>query len=259
MDLILKEEFNVMDIKEVMNTKYDIYGDCDPYWGRCIYGFRHKFNFKPIPYIDPRRKQFINRMKQELRDFPFMFFGEVGVKIDMYFNKNECIDGFDICDYAKTICDGLKGAGSILIDDTQIQSLSISRIYTSDQSYFEIYVSPNSSIDFIEKPIFLYEMPDGMYYPVKPDIDPILLAVLTFMIDNKKKFRHQLRKMGFDPLRSYWNSRYISPILKGFHKSRIINSGFEIFKMSDWKSKIENVDLKYFLKSLKEKKRSERG
>lgn len=47
--------------------------------------------------------------------------------------------------------------------------------------------------------------------------------------------RHRLRKDGADKLEAFWQSHMFSPILMGHHKSHIINSGFTLFSLSEWK------------------------
>lgn len=91
-------------------------------------------------------------------------------------------------------------------------------------------------------------MPDGLYYPLSPilwtvngleevdqSIKP-LLECLEKMIRNGRRLRHELRQSGNTPSRGFNTSRRVLPILTGFHKNRIIDSGFEIISIQQWKS-----------------------
>ena len=59
----------------------------------------------------------------------------------MYLNEQrryETPDSGDLDNYAKVICDALKGKNGILIDDIQIQRLNIGWIDTTKEECFEV-------------------------------------------------------------------------------------------------------------------------
>ncbi|HUO11676.1 MAG TPA: hypothetical protein VMU37_02875, partial [Caulobacteraceae bacterium] len=95
-----------------------------------------------------------------------------------------------------------------------------------------------------------YEMPDGLYYPQPaafwdkagptPATDMDLYAGLTIsemMAGGKKHMRHVLRQAGMTRLKA---SRATSPIetqLRGFHRSRLFDAGYELVALADWRAR----------------------
>jgi len=151
----------------------------------------------------------------------------------------------DLDNYAKAILDGLKGPSGIMFDDTQVQSLGLSWLDTYDAPYFTVEAR-SSPDDFILKPVELFEMPDGLWYPharqlwtkggvkAASDIEHYLdIAITETMSSVKKRFRMALRKSGSDRLEAYQNSNYLTSSKRGFHKSRI-DSGFTMLARRDW-------------------------
>jgi hypothetical protein len=88
------------------------------------------------------------------------------------YRRYETPDSADLDNYAKLICDCFKGSKGILIDDTQIQHLSISFFDTIDAEYFEVTIHGRTD-DFIMKDVDLYEMPNGMYYAISNKVRTI--------------------------------------------------------------------------------------
>ncbi|HML03569.1 MAG TPA: RusA family crossover junction endodeoxyribonuclease, partial [Candidatus Bathyarchaeia archaeon] len=220
--------------------------------------FNRKFNFAPISYVNPNANKFKEEVREAIADIQYLYFGEVKLEITTYCSEQKRLETSELADldnYAKLLCDGLKGPQGILIDDTQIQSLSISWIDVNCQPYFEIYIKGHPD-DFVLGPIALYEMPNGLFYPIsarswtKDGIKEmsekhqrILLAVLHDRIGSSKEFRAELRKSGRSPTLAYENNRYVLPILSGLPKGRIVGSGFEISYVKDWEPRINPKEI----------------
>lgn len=209
-----------------------------------------RFDFPPVPYGHKSSQEFIANVHETLSDIRYLFFGEVKLIITLFFDEKKRMETPELGDldnYAKLLCDSMKGPKGFLIDDTQIQSLSISWIDTHASHYFEIRINGVPD-EFVMKPVGLYEMPDRLFYPISTKVwtdkgiedrnhDQVahLLAVLHEIIQTKKDFRHELRQSGYRPLEAFWHSRYMTPILAGFHKSRVVELGFKILPLKEWK------------------------
>lgn len=123
--------------------------------------FRRTFNFAPVPYGNRNRHVFVERVHQEMADVQYVFSDEVRLDITLYLDELtlfETSERADLDNYAKIICDSLKGINGILTDDTQIHHLSISRIATPTNPHFDIEFV-DSPDNFFSKPLALYEMP----------------------------------------------------------------------------------------------------
>jgi Holliday junction resolvase RusA-like endonuclease len=106
-------------------------------WGE----WQQKFDFPPVSYSNQsqRKREFKERVRGELTN-EFVFFGEVKLDITLYLEEQKLLETpeyGDLDNYAKSICDAIKGKGGLLIDDCQIQSLAISWIDVPGNSYFE--------------------------------------------------------------------------------------------------------------------------
>jgi len=213
--------------------------------------FNRRFDFAPVPYSGNKnnRHKFIKQVQRELADVKFVYFGEVKLDITLYFDEQKRLETPELADldnYAKLLCDALKGSHGLLIDDTQIQSLFISWIDTPLHHYFTIRLKGNPD-DYIMKPISLYEMPNHLFYPIslkswtKEGIKDntseqrnLLLATLYVMIKNSQDFRQTLQQEGWQRIEAFWASRGLLPILAGFHKSRVVDSGFSLYHLEEW-------------------------
>lgn len=219
----------------------------NPMWGE----FNHTFDFVPVPYSGgkSKRHKFIKQVQRGLAQVKFVYFGEVKLDIILYFDEQKRLETPELADldnYAKLLCDALKGPHGLLIDDTQIQSLSISWIDTPIHHYFTIRLNGHPD-EYIMKPLPLYEMPNHLFYPVSPNSwtkegikqntseqRKLLLAILHSEIESSRNFKQMLLKKSQQRLGAFWDSQGLKPILAGFHKSRIIESGFSLYNLEEW-------------------------
>ena len=214
--------------------------------------WRHRFDFAPIAHRGSggsARQAFQEAIRAELIN-QFVYWGELQVVITLFLDVQtvlETSETADVDNYAKSILDALKGPHGIIIDDTQVQALTISWI-DSHATYFEVEIR-SSPDDFMIKPVAFFEMPDGLYYPQptkfwdtagpRPATDFDQFAGLTIsemMAGGKKHMRHVLRQAGLTRLQASRNSAYIETQLRGFHRSRLTDSGFDMTSIADWRA-----------------------
>jgi len=212
------------------------------------------FNFAPVPAGHRYRKEFVEAVHCALANLKYVYYGEVKVDIELYFNEQTRLETSllaDLDNYAKLICDSIKGANGLIIDDSQIQSLHISWVDTSGIENFTLSIKGQPD-EFIPKPLSLFEMPDRLFYPlsskqwklgkiikVTQKQKQLFLVILHRMISAKILFRHSLRQEGLTRLHAFWKSQSISPILNGFHKSRIVESGFDLHNLDKWQNSFD--------------------
>jgi hypothetical protein len=158
----------------------------------------------------------------------------------------------DLDNYAKTICDAIKGNNGLIIDDCQIQRLDISWIDIPHESYFELKIKSTPD-DYCYNKLSLYEMNDKMYYPISEKIwdngniieksleDNFFgIASYSMLTHAKKKTQHYSRQKGNSQLNAYCDAKLLSPTVLGYHKTRIIDSGFNIIKKNIWQNELKN-------------------
>lgn len=215
--------------------------------------WQHRFNFPPISYSAgaAKRAAFREAIQAELKN-KFFYSNEVRLEIVLHLDVQtvlETDETADVDNYAKAILDGLKGPNGILLDDTQVQALTISWLdsYGRDRTSFEVSIS-SSPDDFMLKPLEFYEMPDGLWYPHgrrmwsdggqtdQSDRNHYAgLLILEAVSAVKREARHLFRKSGMDRLRAYQQGMYLSSSARGFHRSRI-DAGFSMHSHREWQA-----------------------
>lgn len=213
--------------------------------------WQHRFNFSPVPYGNGavQRGEFRAAIQAELTN-QWLYSNEIHLDITLHVDVQttlETDEAADLDNYAKAILDGLKGPNGIMIDDTQVQALTISWIDGYGPPAFTI-AAKGSPDDFVLKPQEFYEMPDGLWYPhgrylwsqggSEPcdDFNHFAgLSIMELMSWTKRRARVEVRKGGANRLRAYQQSNYLSTSARGFHRSRI-EDGFPMHKRRDWQA-----------------------
>ena len=213
---------------------------------------KRTFRFPPVFYANKSelKVKFREQVRSELKT-AFVFNYQVTLTVTLYLNHEKLLETSeygDLDNHAKAICDAIKGQGGVLIDDCQIQRLDICFIDTPKDSYFEIEVQ-GSPDDFCCADLKLYEMKDGLFYPVSEkvweagefiEVDPsnkyFQVALLAAMTGVKRTVRHQARQEGTPQFRAFQYGRRASPLQWSFHQTRIADAGFPIVKRPEWEA-----------------------
>lgn len=198
--------------------------------------WQHRFRFAPLPYADggAKRAAFRRAIRDELTN-QFFYTGQVRLEITLHLDIQtvlETSETVDLDNYANSILDGLKGPDSILLDDTQVQTLIISYLdnYGREGPFFDVSISADPD-DFMLKPLSFYEMPDGLWYPearrawadggadeLSEDNLYFALLMTEAMSSVKRKTRHQVRQMGIERIVAY---KRLLPITTGIRALRV--------------------------------------
>jgi Holliday junction resolvase RusA-like endonuclease len=217
--------------------------------------WRQSFKVEPVSYFNPgpARVAFKQAVRKQLNN-KFVFVGEVAIKITLYLDEQKMLETpayGDLDNYAKQLLDVLKGNGGLIVDDCQVKRLDISWLDVPYGAYFEVEIRSGPD-DFLPLPIKLYEMPDGLFYPISkfgltkdgivaaPESSILVIAnAIAAMTSTKKSWRHQLRLERIPQFQAYQYAKGLSPIIMGFHRSRVVDSGYELVGMDIWAPKPE--------------------
>lgn len=214
--------------------------------------WQQAFNFSPVSGQGRRNSDTQREFKQRIRDeikTNYFFTHQVSVRITLFHNEEKALETMltgDLDNYAKPICDAIKGIEGLIIDDCQIHSLNICWIDTGLEPYFEVEIK-GSPDDFISDPITLYEMADKLYYPyskrywtktgikdTKPEHDLLLLGAILCQTNRARMVKNTLLQNGHTQLEAHRQSQMFKPINWGFHKRRITESGFDHVELRKW-------------------------
>ncbi|WP_029014867.1 RusA family crossover junction endodeoxyribonuclease [Niveispirillum irakense] len=235
--------------------------------------WQHHFHFAPKPYgnVSAKQGEFRAAIQAELTN-QWLYSSNVSLEIILHVDVQttlETDETADLDNYAKAILDAIKGPNGIMIDDTQVQSLSISWINGYGRPSFSISAR-GSPDDFVLKPQEFYEMPDRLWYPLGralwsdgkavniSDLEHYLhLSVIEQISSAQNRVRAQLRNAGHNRLKAYQIGRRIATSARGFHRSRIEGS-FQMHSRSEWQNERtvwgeRNADeLKLIIKEMRE-------
>ncbi len=115
-----------------------------------------------------KRKAFRSAVQSRISS-KFFFSHDVQVDITLFMDVQEVretSDTADVDNYAKCILDALKGPNGIILEDSQVQSLSIAWLskHKNKNPSFDVQIR-NGADAFRLKPLSFYEMPNGLWYP----------------------------------------------------------------------------------------------
>lgn len=213
--------------------------------------WQHRFEFSPVPYGNgaAQRGEFRSAIQAELKN-RWLYSNEIHLEITLRVDVQttlETDEAADLDNYAKAILDGLKGPNGIMIDDTQVQALTISWIDGYGPPTFTI-AAKGSPDDFVLKPQEFYEMPDGLWYPhgrylwSQGGSEPcddfnhfVGLSIMEMMSSAKKRTRAEMRKAGANRLSAYQQGHYLSNSARGFHRTRI-EGDFPMHGRREWQA-----------------------
>ena len=218
--------------------------------------WKQSFDFSPVPYGDggAKREAFRSAVQSRISS-KFFFSHDVQVDITLLMDVQsvrETSDTADVDNYAKCILDALKGPNGIILDDSQVQALSIHWLSKRNNKDPSFDVQIRSSADaFRLKPLSFYEMPSGLWYPFskflwtdgKAELCSDLnlyagLRIEASMTDALRKARHIARQLNSSRAEAYWRSMPLaSGDVRGFHKSRI-DSDFAMINIKTWRQSI---------------------
>ncbi|KMO42060.1 hypothetical protein VQ02_04200 [Methylobacterium variabile] len=213
--------------------------------------WRHHFRFAPVPYGNgaSQRGEFRKAIQAQLNN-QWLYANEIQLEITLHLDVQTVLETdqtADLDNYAKAILDALKGPKGIMIDDTQVQSLSISWIDGYGDPSFEI-AARGSPDEFVLKPQEFYEMPDKLWYPhgrvlwtdghaetISDRNHYAGLSVIEQMSSLQTRVRAEARKAGANRLRAFQLGRYVSTTARGFHRSRI-DGDFPLHPLREWQA-----------------------
>lgn len=125
------------------------------------------------------------------------------------------------------------------------------RSHIPDESYFEIEINSTPD-DYCYKEISLYEMYNNLYYPIpKKSWDNALfvenkqeriflnLFNCLHLTTLSKNFQHVKRKEGASQFYAYSEAKLLKPSVLGYHKNRVIDSGFSIIEKNIWLTELK--------------------
>jgi Holliday junction resolvase RusA-like endonuclease len=212
------------------------------------------FTLSPITRDAPNeaRKEFRNALLGQLES-AFLFSGEVSLSMTLYLMEHKVLEEAkygDLDNHMKPILDALKGPEGLLIDDSQVQHMQASWIDVSGEEFFELKIKASPD-DFVMKPVALYEMHNRLFYPISSqmwtaegimqvpeEVAAYQLKTLETITKERKRRRHELVQGGATKIDAFEQTRELAPVQMGFHKTKVVESGFQLIELKEWQRRI---------------------
>lgn len=212
--------------------------------------FTIECNFAPVPYRSSQIDEFRKKLREQLDGHPIIV-GDCYIQIELHLKQDRSTETdqyADLDNYAKSILDALKGNEGIILDDCLICNFSLTKLEFVRGENFTIRIQcfPEHAM---HKPIVLYEMPNGRYYPLPksvrmqdgsvkemPEFTATALEAICEMTGSEKEWKHKFHQSGVAKEDAFQLTHPIHPNLPGLPKSRVVDSGFEIIELKKWKS-----------------------
>lgn len=185
----------------------------------------------------------VSKIKEITRSYDFIFSGDVKVDIDWYVHERKRYESDctpDVDNIIKPILDALYGKDGILIDDSQVQSVSsIWLDCYKDEERFSVRIKSHFPEERLPKNNLLFiKFSNGLCWPFNWPLieDNIPNNFILELLENvEKRIITRDKIMGID-LGYYFASR-IMPCQRFFHSSKI--QEFPIEDIGSFKKKLE--------------------
>ena len=170
-----------------------------------------------------KRRGLIADVQGLTRDVPWMFTGDVTVRIEWLLHprwKYESDRALDVDNILKPIIDGLRGPDGVLIDDTQLNHVSVNWMdwTRTDRQHLRIDVRSIDPWLYSDKGFQLVEVRAGLCLPL-PDLPdkPDARAAAWRMVANGFDGFDELERLGA----TWENADLIRPIQRVFRTNKV--------------------------------------
>lgn len=220
---------------------------------------------RPVPYSSTNKNE-KERWQKEIwaalsGNRSWIYSHQVSFDVELLIDYQSIMETSEVADldnYAKLICDSVKGLNGVVIDDCQFHRLDIAWVDAPNKDHEQVVLKFRAAPDdFLLLPITIYEMSDGLFYPfsdhnwtmdgptaVSPAERQKRLVGADAFTRVKKQLRHFQRNSGTPQFRTFQNTAalwdHISVLIGGhayvwgFNKTRVAESGFPIITYTEW-------------------------
>jgi len=199
-----------------------------------------KVDRKPISMQSKghRKEEYKEYIREIIKSSTYLFSGDVQVDITWHIheeNRYEESSAIDTDNIIKPLLDAISGIQGLLIDDTQVQSISCHWLdnYNKDDEYVEITIKSLPDDFILKKDLLFIEYSNHLCLPFKRDWEIEFQKTIVHHWETMLNMRDELIESGL----SYYDSKAVMPIQRVFHKSKL--SDFEIISKEEIKKQLE--------------------
>jgi len=201
-----------------------------------------KINRKPISSQSKsyRKEEFKEYVREIIKSSTYLFSGDVQVDIIWHIheeNRYEESSAIDTDNIIKPLLDAISGPKGLLIDDTQVQSVSCHWLdnYEKDNEYLEVTIKSLPDDFILKKDLLFIEYSNHLCLPFKRNWEKEFQKTIVYHWETMINMRDELIEKGI----SYYEAKSVMPIQRVFHKSKLTD--FEVVSLDEIKIRIEET------------------
>lgn len=184
-----------------------------------------------------KKEEYKAYIREIIKSSTYYFTSDVQVNIVWHVheqNRYEESSAIDTDNIIKPLLDAISGIQGLLIDDTQVQSISCHWLdnYNKDDEYVEITIKSLPDDFILKKDLLFIEYSSHLCLPLKRDWEIEFQKTIVHHWETMLNMRDELIESGL----SYYNSKAVMPIQRVFHKSKL--SDFDIISIKEIKKQL---------------------
>ncbi len=174
-----------------------------------------------------RKTEFKNHIASLVQNAKYLLSGDIKVFIEWYIHEQkryETSSSADVDNIIKPLMDALSGPGGIMIDDSQVQSVSCNWIDSYSYGTKRIVVNVEYSPDeFLPKEGLVFvKVQEYLYMPFSENIPRDAMRNMLDIFEKMFTLRNELIDKGND----YYSAKMVMSVQRVFHKGRL--GGFSL-------------------------------
>lgn len=181
-----------------------------------------------------KRRGLMGELQNLTRQIPWMYTGDVSVNIEWTVHlkwRYESDRAVDVDNIIKPLLDGITGPDGVLIDDTQVNHVSVNwTTWTrTDRQHLRIDIRSLDLDLYEQKGFALVEVRPTLYLPLPAiDADPDGRLLFSEVIQQQFATHEKLVALGT----SWDTARAILPVQRLFHRNKL--TGFDLMSWDDY-------------------------
>jgi Holliday junction resolvase RusA-like endonuclease len=197
---------------------------------------------KPVSQQSSRveKDRFAQLISQQVADLGYLLSGDVKIWIEWYVHEQDRYESDaapDVDNILKPLLDALCGPGGLLIDDCQVQEVGCNWLDSYDRSQ-SVEIRVRFRVDeFIDKEgLCFVHLGKGLCFPMDLTIPPEATLLMVEHLCQRLEAREKIFELGNE----YYNAKYIMPVQRFFHRSRV--QRFPVVEVDELRSRLRLTD-----------------
>jgi Holliday junction resolvase RusA-like endonuclease len=182
------------------------------------------------------RMTFQEKIRDETQKYRYLFSGDIGVDITLQVHQADRYESDaspDLDNFLKPLLDSLAGPDGILIDDSQIRTLSINWMsWNREDTRLELFFRFIETEYVLKQGLAFVRIEGPLCMPIDTSLPVRAQRILFFAMRYQFRTRRHLMRL----LDDYYASSSVLPVQRRFHRTRI--NGFEVKSVEEYRREL---------------------